>query len=308
MWGLIPTTPYLAAYIAQTSYILACSIITRPTNSSKCGGQYLWNTTIVFYKKKKKIKMTHCWFVAFQCFLISCLGLSLLPDSLDSFLSSYKEYQVAAIDEALPNHLTPQLLTECLSVHSSVDQTATTLQHGKKKTAWLPVDDGLFDFPARRRASLVEETVSQLKLYADLLLDEQHRSNKIRKSTHIVGAEWWIQVRGSSSLGIDFHYDKDEGTASEKGIMRHALFNTITYLTDEGAPTIIFNMTTNGSVDFPRVPKEGVIVFPKALRHVIFKYRNNDFACDNHDDDVLLQLIQWVSISWSRSASRSSWW
>lgn len=43
----------------------------------------------------------------------------------------------------------------------------------------------------------------------------------------IAGAEWWIQYR-KGHQGIGFHYDKDEGIASEQQWMKMPAFSTVT--------------------------------------------------------------------------------
>eukprot|EP01036_Dinobryon_divergens_P033266 gene33266-43010_t len=89
------------------------------------------------------------------------------------------------------------------------------------------------------------------------------------QNNKIVGAEWWVQ-RTNQDGKIGFHYDKDEGEASIHSRMRHPLISTVTYLSDEGAPTMVFNMTTNGNADFPVIPTKAFISFPKKNRHTVF--------------------------------------
>ena len=81
-----------------------------------------------------------------------------------------------------------------------------------------------------------------------------------------VGLEWWVQVRNTKE-GIVFHYDKDEGTCSQKDIYIYPLKSTITYLTDVGGPTGIFNDESynNGYLSFPKVNKH--VVFDGHLFH-----------------------------------------
>ena len=45
--------------------------------------------------------------------------------------------------------------------------------------------------------------------------------------SQVAGAEWWIQRR-QGTRGISFHYDKDEGIASEHSWMKMPIFSTVT--------------------------------------------------------------------------------
>jgi len=112
----------------------------------------------------------------------------------------------------------------------------------------------------------IEYAIQQL--YPIALQAEKDMLNS--SSSQIVGAEWWIQLKDEKS-GIGFHYDKDEGMASDQMKMRfysvllfqhisycsfnlalyiyhfsHPLFSTVTYLKDFGAPTMILNQYTPG--------------------------------------------------------------
>jgi hypothetical protein len=49
---------------------------------------------------------------------------------------------------------------------------------------------------------------------------------------------------GQPDEDIGFHYDKDEGIASEQMRMVYPHTSSITYLSNVGAPTFIMNMTT----------------------------------------------------------------
>merc|ERR1712166_187317 len=64
-----------------------------------------------------------------------------------------------------------------------------------------------------------------------------------------MGGEWWVQLRKTNE-NIGFHVDKDEGVASEEQWMKMPALSTVTYLTDEGGPTL---------------------VFPKKNRHILFR-------------------------------------
>ena len=54
------------------------------------------------------------------------------------------------------------------------------------------------------------------------------------------GAEWWTQVVNATD-DIGFHWDKDYGYEEENGVCLYPHLGTVTYLTDIGGPTFVFN-------------------------------------------------------------------
>jgi hypothetical protein len=60
--------------------------------------------------------------------------------------------------------------------------------------------------------------------------------------------------------------------ASEQGKLKCPTEGTITYLGDNGAPTMIVNRTTpNGNDDDPFVPLNAAVSYPVPNRHLIFR-------------------------------------
>jgi len=114
----------------------------------------------------------------------------------------------------------------------------------------------------------------------------------------ILGAEWWLQKR-SAKEGIGFHYDKDEAYASIHMRMKYPIVATITYLTDTGAPTLILNQTSlDGNVEYPPVPHEGVLSYPKKNRHVTFRGDLNhgvakSLSLDSEQESRMTLLVNW---------------
>ncbi|KAL3892878.1 MAG: hypothetical protein SGPRY_014695, partial [Prymnesium sp.] len=57
------------------------------------------------------------------------------------------------------------------------------------------------------------------------------------------GAEWWVQVRpaGGAVTGrsIPFHWDMDLDVMCSHGLAIHPHLSTVTYLTDDGGPTVV---------------------------------------------------------------------
>ena len=164
----------------------------------------------------------------------------------------------AAYDDVLPQSLLKQIAEDCPKVNAWTSNTGDSFMHGKRATFWLPTSDP----PATPRNS-IEEAV--LRLSKDALKDiYSHRAHE-----KIIGAEWWVQVRAGTET-IGFHYDKDEAMASLHSTMKHPLVSTVTYLSDLGAPTLIFNQTTDGNNETPDIPEVGYISYPKPNRHITF--------------------------------------
>jgi hypothetical protein len=164
-----------------------------------------------------------------------------------------------SFDNALPTHLFNKLIPECIKVEKwALEQESFV--HGKRPTFFYKTDSN------QKPRGVIEESIVYLKKYVNYRKDVSTNPN-----SKIIGAEWWIQIR-SGKESISFHYDKDEALASNKGVMKHPLVSTITYLTDIGAPTLILNQTTpDGNHEIPLIPNQGMLSYPKVNRHTIFK-------------------------------------
>ena len=95
----------------------------------------------------------------------------------------------------------------------------------------------------------------------------------------VAGAEYWVQIRGgngeacgirinkqSIEKGLGLHFDKDERAHAERGEWHHPMLATATYLTDGGAPLVVFDTASDGN---GRV-RRGWLVAPRMARHVAF--------------------------------------
>jgi len=94
---------------------------------------------------------------------------------------------------------------------------------------------------------------------------------------------------------IGFHHDKDEAMASLKSTMKFPEVSTVTYLTGQGAPTVVFNQTTpDGNGALPITPKHGVLSYPKKNRHLRFQGNLQHgvpaFLAPEHQDGSIVQL------------------
>ncbi len=171
---------------------------------------------------------------------------------------------VRTYDEVFSDELLEQLIQEA----PQLDKVGRSrlLKNNKRQTFWMPMGVGA---PKPRFA--IEHAVN---LLFDLLYANTYESDstvKMRKRRkQIVGGKYWVQYRPENE-DVSFHYDKDEGLASDHMIMRFPQFATVTYLSNAGAPTVIFNQTVtqNGNVEVPQTPTNTFIVYPKKNKHMI---------------------------------------
>jgi hypothetical protein len=82
----------------------------------------------------------------------------------------------------------------------------------------------------------------------------------------IAGAEYWVQWRMGGGPGLGLHFDKDERAHAERDEWHHPMLATATYLTDGGAPLVVFNTSSDGEGPVSR----GCLVAPRKARHVAF--------------------------------------
>ncbi|GMI33472.1 hypothetical protein TeGR_g12473 [Tetraparma gracilis] len=230
-----------------------------------------------------------------------CTG-EVLPTSFEADYESL----TSAHDDVFHPDVLPLLTQEIRDFFALGDIFSTgEMKFGKKSTVWLPLS------PSRGKGkprNFIEYAVEQLY---ELAVPEQfygrnynikHYNELIRYTKEdIKGGEWWIQARGGKE-GIGFHYDKDESYASNHMKMRFPIVSTITYLTDSGAPTLILNQTSlDGSIEYPEVPHEGFLSYPKTNRHVTFRGDLNHGVAStlslssSSEERVTLLVNWWVS-------------
>lgn len=91
------------------------------------------------------------------------------------------------------------------------------------------------------------------------------------------GAEWWtLSIDPEDDIGL--HFDKDYGTEADTGENATPSVATVTYLSDEGAPTIVLDQPCPARVGDPlddgTAPiRAGWLSFPKPGKHVRFDGR-----------------------------------
>ena len=90
---------------------------------------------------------------------------------------------------------------------------------------------------------------------------------------NLVGAEWWVQVKdlASENSAVDLHYDKDEHLAEEFGLGSFPLLSTVTYLTENSYPTLVFPHCYDEAED---EHMDGFVVsHPRRGKHLMFDGR-----------------------------------
>ena len=160
-------------------------------------------------------------------------------------------------DGALPVELVPKVKEEAVKAGLWTAAAGSSYEFGKRSTFWMQTN------PTPVPRNNIEKAILHLSRYA---LPDVYKN---RPELTILGAEWWVQIRAGTET-IGFHYDKDEAMASTQMILKHPLISTVTYLTDIGAPTLIFNQTSNGNEETPEIPDLAYISYPTFNRHITF--------------------------------------
>ena len=218
----------------------------------------------------------------------------------------------AALFQVFEDVLSPELLQALRDESQVLNNFAKTfgnLKNSKYTTFWKPTGKGA---PKARSAS--EHAVDVM---FDILFGEgvgedgdgdgvgngisSHRTQMRNK---VVGGKYWYQYRGQQE-DVGFHYDKDEGMASDQMIMRFPMYSTVTYIESKGAPTIILNQTIikNGNVEVPGIPNEGWFVWPKKNKMMVQRGDLNHGATDKlsskplvGDDHRITFVVSWEDI------------
>ncbi|KAJ1456690.1 hypothetical protein M885DRAFT_517108 [Pelagophyceae sp. CCMP2097] len=86
------------------------------------------------------------------------------------------------------------------------------------------------------------------------------------------GAEVWAHLLppGGAEASLPLHFDKDERLLADRDEWRHPALSTVTYLSDGGAPTIIFDTTLAGGRGAGG-PSMAFVSHPVAGKHLIFQ-------------------------------------
>ena len=121
-------------------------------------------------------------------------------------------------------------------------------------------------------------------------------SKSILSETLVKGFEWCIYLMTSDNTGIPLHCDHDEKIRENKeGTMVYPLCSTITYLTNNLNPDIIFN-TQNGEhvdelIEFP--PSEVYFSLPEEGKFLTFnpRYIRGVYPGDNEGRTTLCYSI-----------------
>ena len=195
-----------------------------------------------------------------------------LPESWGPIFPTYdkRQYQplpgaakgsVAALLQVHENVFTSDLLAAMDGEIDAFDKWGTTrtqLVNSKRVTYWRGRDK-----PARCAIERAVKLLEELTFPAALGGPD---------AFGIVGCKYWTQKRGPNDE-VSFHYDKDEGMASDQMLMKPPPLVGVTHLEDYGAPTVVFNMTTisNGNINFPVAATDAFFVFPKRNKHVIHR-------------------------------------
>lgn len=212
------------------------------------------------------------------------------PGTADSLMAVYEDVlsdsMLAALRDEAP-------------IMAEFAKTFGNLNHNKYVTFWMPMG------PDAREPRTASEYA--VKVMFDILFgDKVHPMDKHRRAMRkkVVGGKYWYQYRGPSD-SVNFHYDKDEGMASDQMIMRFPMYSTVTYIEPHGAPTVVFNQTIihNGNVEVPPIPEATWLVFPKLNKMMVQRGDLNHGADDSlsalplrADEHRVTFVISWEDV------------
>jgi hypothetical protein len=101
-----------------------------------------------------------------------------------------------------------------------------------------------------------------------------------------VGAEWWVQNRTTDFNSIDWHFDEDQEFYRKSGLTLSPWKSTVTYLSDFGAPTVLFSQPRLGQYSDgteleglgPDSDVDVYISHPVVGKHVAFDGRSHTYT------------------------------
>lgn len=200
----------------------------------------------------------------YKCIQLFKEGIRLYPDSIQ-LKEKYAECREKLRDEDripdLPlvetfSNIYPESLVKFIQKEcKKINKFAVALPDRKRATFW-------FDLNEKPRFALEEivQQICNLDFPGDL--KEKHG---------IVGCEWWSQVKQPGD-DIVFHFDKDEGMATKNKIFKFPYIATVTYMTECGGPTMVFDHRTTERNDsyVPSQPRNGFISMPAIGKHITF--------------------------------------
>lgn len=102
------------------------------------------------------------------------------------------------------------------------------------------------------------------------LIRHLHRAARIPKSCK--GGEWWFNIRPSDA-SMHGHFDKDEAELKRSGEFRHPVRSSVLYLTDCGAPTLIYKVKSTEFLQYcktGKLPYESYFIPPRLNRYAVF--------------------------------------
>jgi len=100
-----------------------------------------------------------------------------------------------------------------------------------------------------------------------------HQHSSMHQLKNLAGAEWWVQVKDLSTenAAVDLHYDKDENLAEKFGLGYFPILSTVTYLTEQAYPTLVFPHRHDEPED--EQMESMIVSHPRRGKHLVFDGR-----------------------------------
>ena len=188
---------------------------------------------------------------------------------------------LVTIENTLPSNLLSKVVSEIQSSKGYPKQLQCSLSRdgqscGKDRWINFTLEDAKryinnqVDQEERIERDVFEQAALQIAKYDLMHILPPYMSK------HIVGFSWRILINISGDDSGVAHYDSDEATdyALEDVPMINPLLSTVTYLTDNGEPTLILEQAQIiRNSPQPYSPRNAYVSMPKANKHIAFDPR-----------------------------------
>ena len=168
-------------------------------------------------------------------------------------------YRFRSFSGVFAEDMAPSLRADCCKAARSVRGVHSASEYSEGQTFWIGADD-------TPRCSLERLAQDVFRLHTGV--------EGCAFDAGCSGAEWWCLAMDAESSQVAWHWDKDY-SLEQSGINISPHLATVTYLSDEGAPTVMMDKTcsTDYSADISGDAHTVFLSRPAFGKHVVFDGR-----------------------------------